>query len=140
MLRTFATVVSKQVRKGAILKVDGRYLEIVSSQYIQRSTGQGLHLEYMDFQTHKRGKLYLKSDETAEVAELETYTVEVESVDHEKGVLKVSDPRSNIVDIPLAFASWAKDGAKPGTLLQLITDGEAFVKLTLPVDLKVVRK
>jgi translation elongation factor P/translation initiation factor 5A len=140
MYRRFATVICRDLRKGTILKREGKYLEILTSLYVQRGVGQGLHVDVMDIQTLKRGKIYLKSDENAETAELDTYQVEVESVDLKHGFLNVSDARSNIINIPLAFASWAKKGAKPGTLLQLITDGEVFVKLSLPLDFKVVRK
>lgn len=139
MFRHFGTLVSKEISRGAVIKRNEHYLEVLSARYVQRGEGQGMHLEFMDVQTHKRGKLHLKSTETAEKAELDSYPVEVESFDKARGMLVLSDARHNRIDIPVAFATWAKEGVKTGTLLNLILDGEKFVKLTLPADVKVTR-
>jgi translation elongation factor P/translation initiation factor 5A len=138
-LRRFATIASKEIRKGDILKRNGKYIEIISAGYTQRGEGQGMHLEFMDLQTHKRGKWHLKSTETTEAVILDTYQVEVEHVSLDNGLITVSDSRHQKIDIPLAHAQWAKNGVAVGTLLRLILDGEKFVKLCLPSDFKISR-
>ena len=139
MFRHFATLVSREISRGDVIKRNDHYLEVLSARDVQKGEGQGMHLEYMDMQTHKRGKLHLKSTESAEKADIKSYPVEVESFDSSKNVLLISDARHNRIEIPAAFASWAKSGVKAGTLLNLILEGENFVKLTLPVDVKVTR-
>ena len=118
---------------------DGKYIEVINASYTQKGSGQGMHLEFMDFQSHKRGKWHLNSAESADTATVDTYQVEVERVDLTAGTLTVSDARHNKIDIPLAHAPWAKSGVAAGTLLRLILDGEKFVKLCLPSDFKISR-
>jgi len=138
-MRRFATVACRDLTKSDVLKRNGKYLEILSSSYVQKGEGQGMHIEFMDLQTHKRGKLHFKSSESAETTQLDSYPVEIESLDTAKGIITVSDSRHNRFQIPLGFASWAKQGVKVGTLLNLILEGDSFVKLSLPSDLKISR-
>jgi len=80
--------------------------------------------------------MHLKSSDTAEKAALDSYQVEIESIDIKQGRLTVSDSAHHRLEIPFVHAPWAKSGAKVGTLLKLILDGEKFIKLTPPVDFK----
>ena len=130
--RYFGTIASRDIIKGTVLKRNDHYMEVVSTNWIPCRDGQGMHLELLDVQTHKRSKLHLGLKDTAEEVSLDSYPVEIESLDLSNQTLNVSDTRHNIVKIPLAFAQWAKSGVKPGTLLNMVLHGETFIKLSKP--------
>ena len=138
--KLFATCSGREIFKGTILKRQSRYLEVLSIYHIQRGEGQGSHIDYMDLQTHKQGKIHLSSKDTLETVELSPYEVETEKADLQKGVLVVTDSQYEKIEVPLGCAPWARTGVSAGIRLSILLDGDTFVKLTLPTDLKVSKR
>ena len=137
MIRFFTTCVGREISKGDILKRQSRYLEVLSIYHVQRGEGQGSHIEVLDVQTHKQAKIHLSSKDTLETVDLTPYEVETERIDTKRDVLIVTNSQYEQIEVPLGFASWARAGVSPGIKLKILLDGQNFVKLTLPTNLKI---
>ena len=122
--------------KGATVQHKGRYLEVLSCLHIQKGEGQGTHIEFIDLQTFKRGKLHAKKGEEFPTVDLTHF--EVELVEVTASHARVADRSYQQIDIPINLAPWTRAVAQ-GTQLQLLMEGDNFVRLSPPCDLKFVK-
>lgn len=124
------------VPKGTVIHHKNRYLEVLSSLHIQRGEGQGTHVEFIDLQTFKRGKLHARKGEEFPTVELTHLEVEMSSVSETQ--VTVVDRKYQPIEFPITLAPWAKSVAR-GTQMQLVMAEGNFVRLSPPADLKFIK-
>ena len=129
--RRWATAVNPvRIQKGAILRLEGRFVEITAS----KSNPVGTQFEYAEVQDKAvKGKFRVKSYETVDLVD-EEFTVEVERVDEATQTILTVTETYDPVNVPLSLLPEGEKLPSPGSRLVIMMDEGVFVRIKLKAN------
>ncbi len=113
------------MQKGAVLRHEGRFVEIVSA----KSNPVGTQFEFREIgEKDCKGKFRVKSYDMVDLVD-EEFTVEVERVDEAtETVLTMTDTYDRI-NVPLSLLPDGEKTPSPGVRLSIMMDEGVFVRM-----------
>ena len=126
LTRRFATAVAPtRVQKGAVLRHEGRFVQITNAQ----SNPVGTKFEFVE--VHDKlvsGKFRVKSYDQVNLVD-EEFCVEVEKVDEENDTIHTTTATYERIKVPLSLLTADEKKPVPGSILAIMMDEGAFVKI-----------
>ena len=124
-IRSFGTLVTaSRIQKGAILKLEGVYVEVLGSK---TGFGSNHQLEFRGLGTETKAKFSIKAYDNVELIDTE-FIVEVDRIGTET-IITTNDLHERI-EVPMSLIDESeKQRIKTGTKLGILMDDGQFVRI-----------